>query len=293
MENYNNQTTAPYALDGAQESSFSAVSWQAILAGAAASVAVSLALVLAGSSLGLASMSPWENAGASATALSIGAIAFMMVMQWASSALGGYLTGRLRSKWTAVHTDEVFFRDTAHGFLTWCVATIVTVAFLASTVSAVISGGAQVAGASVAAGSAAAAANSTETANTSDPMNYFIDAMFRSDRPSTNASNAEVNAEVSRILVMDLKNDNVPAEDRAYLSRVVANRTGLSEAEASQRVDQTITQIKDAEVKAKQAADKARKATATVSLLTFFSLILGAFVAAVAAALGGRHRYEV
>src|SRR5882724_8148664 len=119
----------------------SAVSWPAIIAGAFVMVSASLILLALGSGLGLAMVSPWPNSGASPTTFSIVTALGLIVVQWLSAALGGYLTGRLRTKWVRVHTHEVFFRDTAHGLLAWAVATIIAVGFLASATSAVIGGG--------------------------------------------------------------------------------------------------------------------------------------------------------
>jgi hypothetical protein len=91
--------------------SASAVSWGAIFAGAAAAAALSLILLLLGTGLGLSSVSPWANEGVSATALSVSTILWLTFTQLAASAMGGYLAGRLRTKWVSVHGDEVYFRD--------------------------------------------------------------------------------------------------------------------------------------------------------------------------------------
>lgn len=53
-------------------------------------------------------------------------------MQWLSAALGGYVTGRLRTRWVGLHTHQAFFRDTAHGFITWSLATRAAALFFAS-----------------------------------------------------------------------------------------------------------------------------------------------------------------
>ena len=102
----------------------SAVSWSAIFAGTVTAVGVSLTLLVIGSAFGLASISPWPGLGTKPTTFTIGAGIWLIVMQWLSSALGGYMAGRLRTRWQTLHTDEVFFRDTAHGLLTWATATI-------------------------------------------------------------------------------------------------------------------------------------------------------------------------
>jgi hypothetical protein len=132
------------------ESSISAISWPAIIGGAFAAASLALILLALGSGFGLASVSPWPNSGASTTTFTIVAgiwliVVQLIVVQWISSALGGYLTGRLRSKWVGVHTHEVFFRDTANGFLTWAVAAVIGAAVLTSTASSLISRGSHVA----------------------------------------------------------------------------------------------------------------------------------------------------
>src|SRR3954451_9048296 len=143
------------------ESSVSAVTWPAIFGAAFVAAATSIVLVALGSGLGLASVSPWRDSGASATEVAWMTAAWLIVVQWLSAGLGGYLAGRLRTKWANTHTHEVFFRDTAHGFITWAVATVIVAGFLASAVGSALSGGARVAaGSSAAAGVATAATQS-------------------------------------------------------------------------------------------------------------------------------------
>ena len=126
-----------YPTGGATGASVSAVSWSAIVAGAVTAIALTLVLVTLGSAFGLAAISPWPGAGARATTFTIGAGLWLIVTQWLSSAVGGYLAGRMRTRWTGLHTDEVFFRDTAHGLITWAFATVViaVVALAAVTLS--------------------------------------------------------------------------------------------------------------------------------------------------------------
>ncbi|MEA3037796.1 MAG: hypothetical protein QOE79_309 [Sphingomonadales bacterium] len=107
------------------ESKGSAVSWSAVTAGTVAAIALTLTLLTIGSAFGLGSISPWPGVGAKPTTFTIGAGIWLIVTQWLSAALGGYLTGRLRVRWHGLHTDEVMFRDTAHGLLTWATATVI------------------------------------------------------------------------------------------------------------------------------------------------------------------------
>ena len=245
-------------------------------------------LLALGSGFGLASVSPWSNTGASATTFTVMTAIWLIVVQWVSSGLGGYLTGRLRTKWVGVHTHEVFFRDTANGFLAWAVAAVIGAAFLASAASSLLGGGTHVA-ATIAAGGAAGTSQGTVQANPSD---YLVDSLFRSDQPNPNRGDQEVRAETGRILATDIKNGDVPAGDKTYLAQLVPARTGLSQADAEKRVDEVIAKAKAAETKARQVADEARKAGAYLSIFTAVSMLIGAFIAAAAAALGGQHRDE-
>ena len=152
------EPTRPYAErdDLAPVASRSAVSWGAVFAGAAAAAALSLILLLLGTGLGLSSVSPWNAEGIDASTFGVSSILWITFMQLAASALGGYLAGRLRTKWSGVNGDEVYFRDTAHGMLAWAVATLGTAALLSSVVGAILGGGVQAAGSAV--GNAASAA---------------------------------------------------------------------------------------------------------------------------------------
>jgi hypothetical protein len=288
------------------ESSKSGVSWAAIFAGAFVAVAMSLILLVLGTGLGLGSISPWANDGASASTIGIGAIVWLVVMQLASAALGGYVGGRLRTKWVGVHNDEVFFRDTAHGLLVWAVATVIAAAFLTSAVGSVVSGTAKVAGAATATGVAAMGAGAAGMANTgeqpgrgaaNDPSAYFVDMMFRADKPSADADNGALRREAGRIVATGIAKGEVSTADKAYLVNLVAARTGMSPADAEKRVTDVVSQAKaaaeSAKAKAQQAADDARKAGAYLALWIFISLLIGAFCASVAATIGGRQRDEV
>jgi hypothetical protein len=282
---------------GTPEATRSAISWGAIIGGAFAAASVSVILVALGSGLGLASVSPWSNSGASVTAVKAMTIIWLIVVQWLSAGIGGYLTGRLRTQWANIHSHETYFRDSAHGFVTWAVATVIVAVVLSSAVSSLVGGatrgaatiagsavqgGTQAAG-TVAAGAPGAAANS---------FAYFVDMMFRSDAPNANATDQEVKGETGRIMTRALRDGDLSAPDRTYLAKLIAAQTGLSQADAEKRVDAVYAQAREAELKAKQAADAARKAGAQLALFTALSMLIGAFIAAAAAALGGAHRDE-
>ncbi|MGH7032352.1 MAG: hypothetical protein ACREFL_01310 [Stellaceae bacterium] len=283
------------------ESPVSAVSWAAIIAGALAAAAASLILLALGSGLGLASVSPWSGGGLSAAGFGIAAGIWLIVVQWLASALGGYLTGRLRSKWVGTHSYEVFFRDTAHGFLAWALATLASAMLLAGATSSIVGGGVRAA-ANVAGGAAqGAVASNNASGNASggsatsgsaalDP--YDLDALFRSDRSDANAPATESRAEALRIIAHGAASGDVPQADRTYLAQQVSARTGISPDAAAKRVDNAIGRAKALAAEAKKAADTARKSAAALAIFTALSMVIGAFIASTAAALGGRQREE-
>jgi hypothetical protein len=242
------------ALIGAAEAAQSAVSWAAVFAGALVAISTTLIFVAIGSGLGFAAASPWPGSGPSGTTFAIGVGVWLIVTQWLSSALGGYITGRLRTKWTGIHTHEVLFRDTAHGLLAWAVATAIIGAVALSATS------------SVAGASMSAAAIS---------VNDAADTLLRTAHPGT--SSAATREEIVRVLT---RGSDLKADDKSYLANEVATQTGLSPAEAQQRVDAAVTSIRE-------AADKARKASSALSFFTALSMLIGAFIASVAAAYAG------
>ena len=289
---------------GSAPGSTSAVSWGAIIAGAVVAAAVSLILLVLGSGLGLAVVSPWSNSGVTLATLATSTLVWLVVVQWVASAVGGYLTGRLRTRWTAIHTDEVFFRDTAHGFVTWALATAVAAALFGSAVSSVIGGSVQTVAtvASGAAQGATQAATGAAAGGLADPSAYFVDSLFRASRvpapadatapaaPPASGDSQTYRAEAGRILVNGIAGAEFPGADRTYLAQIVAEHTGLSADDAQKRVDEVIAQMQAAKAKAKEAADQARKAGVTLSLATFLALLIGAFIASAAAAVGGHLR---
>lgn len=300
-----NAISANRAQDGAvpaRESTVSAVSWAAVFAGAVIAAALSLALLAGGSGLGLLSVSPWGDEGLSAPAVGIGIIAWMLFTQIVAYGIGGYVAGRLRTKWVDAHIDEVYFRDTAHGFLVWALSAVVSAALLGSALATLASGAAK-AGASVAAGAgaavtASAAAGAGAAAGGMDGAgDYFTDVLLRNERPDAGGDRAAARAEVGRIVAMSLARGEMTPADRDYVARVIAAQAGIDAAAAQQRVNQTLQQARqaadDAKHKAREAADAARKAAAALALWGFASMLIGAFVASLCATWGGRRRDTV
>ena len=286
--------TTPQAVGVAPES---AVSWGAILAGAAAAAALSLILVILGLGLGLSSVSPWAFEGVSAETFGWSSIAWLTLTAIAASGLGGYIAGRLRTKWSGVHGDETYFRDTAHGFLSWAVGTLLAAGLLTSAIGGILGAGAKVAGATAGAaastvGVAAAGAGSAALGSQEGDLQYWVDSLFRSNPgaqptppapalgnaapgtpapqpaagalaprpmpgPDRGPDRRDVRAEVNRIVINSLQSDTMDPADTQYLAQLVAAQTGLSQAEAQARVTDVQTRMRAALDKAKQSAKQA------------------------------------
>lgn len=255
----------------------SPVSWAAVVAGAVAAAALALVLVAFGSGLGLSSISPWSGSGVSGSTFQIGTGIYLVIVGVMSSAVGGYVAGRLRTKWVGVHNNEVFFRDTAHGLLAWALATLISATALTSTTAYLASG--------AVAGGTAASSQALGRLGTSE---IYVDKLFRPapGQSPTQADNGNfgTRAEVLRLWTADFHSSaDLSQADRAYVAQAVATRTGLSQADAEKRVDAVVTE-------AKSAADTARRNAAHLSFWLTAALLFGAFAASLAAAEGGALR---
>lgn len=300
-----------------------ALEWAPIIGGAIAAAAISFVLLTFGAAVGLTLTSPWPNAGASAVAVAIVVGFWAMVVQAGSFAAGGYLAGRMRTARMESSLPEGQFRDGAHGFLVWGLGVVFGAALLGLTGLSALKTTAQ-STALVAGGAASGvAAKGTENALATGPVDYAVDYVFRpagtapaqtaapaagsaaapadqmpapavTARTSvaTQSPSSEDRAEVARIFTQTIRNQELTARERDYLTQVVVRRTGMPEADAQKRVDEAVNEAKNLEIKARAAADKARKAALIAGFLAAVSLLLGAAAAAAGASLGGRHRDE-
>ncbi|WP_322045283.1 hypothetical protein [Paraburkholderia sp. J67] len=284
-----------------------AVSWRAILAGAVGMAAFSLILLTLGTGLGLSSLSPWPGSGAHAKTFGAAVVIWICVSQIMASGLGGYLAGRLRRHWPRISSDETHFRDTAHGFLAWALATLVMACLLASTVSGLGRTAAMAAaetGTHSAMGLGGVDRGNAQAAWQTWPVGYLIDGMLRpvdgapapmATRPEQALADVAQKQEVARIFLNALPSGGaLSPEDTRYVSQVVAQQTGLAPADAQARVSTTYARLQDKmnamETAARAAADEARKVTIRATLWLFVSLLMGAFTASFMATVGGRLR---
>jgi hypothetical protein len=275
--------------NSAIDDTHSAVSWKAIVAGSTASIALSLLLVAFGVGVGFSVVSPWSDSGVSGTTFTIAAGVYLIVVAMLSSTIGGYLAGRLRSQWKTVHEHERYFRDSAHGFLVWAFAAIVSAAVLGGAFTHIL------------AGASAGIVPAATSAAQGSPTDQYVDKLLRTD-PARNSETAAPlqggqaagfaqgrsaganRTEITRILLPGLhKGGTVADADRAYLAKVVSARTGLSQADAEKRVNEVTAE-------AKTAADSARKSVAAFSLWLVVAMLAGALSASLAAIEGGNLR---
>ncbi len=272
------------------------VEWGAVLAGAALAAAISFVLLTFGAAIGLSAVSPWPNSGASARVVASIAVFWAMAQQIGAFMAGGYVAGRMRSRWhEAGHEAE--FRDGLHGGLVWAVGVVIGAALFLSTTGSVARTGAEAAG-----GAAVLAGSST-----SDPMDAVLDTLTRpatvaqagsapaatspasppaasaAPRARAVAAGDESRAEMSRVLSSAVVNGSLTGENRAYLVQLVSQRAGISQLEAERRVDQAFNT-------AREAADKARRAGILTGFVTAASLVLSLGAAWWAAMRGGHHR---
>ncbi|MGY6661616.1 MAG: hypothetical protein ACXIVO_04775 [Glycocaulis sp.] len=255
-----------------------AISWSAVFAGAFAAGGLTIILVILGTAFGFGAMSPFAGDGLSLTTISIVTIIWLIFTQIFASVLGGYIAGRTRLRWS-IHADEVFFRDSVHGFLTWAVAT----AFM-FVVAGIAAGG----GALGATAVTAAAVHSEEGAPA--PATIITDRLYRAPGADPEAL-ASARQEADRFVVRAIADpDSVTAEDRAWLVEDVAERTAIGVNEADARVQAAFAQMDAARAEARDEVDTARAASATLAIATALAMLFGAFVASAAAIFGGRER---
>jgi hypothetical protein len=299
------------------------VQWGAVILGALAASAISMVLLTFGAGLGLSATSAHPYAGASAKALAVISALYAAITMVASFAAGGYITGRMRLPATE-ELAESDFRDGAHGFAVWALSLVVGGVVAASGAAGVLKTTVE-AGTAIAGGAAAGAASNPALGQAAanrmsvTPTDYAVDRIFApapaaaapaagGAAPATpggapamppagmggqaSPARTDMVAPVNRIWAASLKSGQLDARDRATLVATVQQQTGLPQAEAEKRVDDAYTELKNAEQKARDAAEKARKAALITAFALAATLLLGCAAACAGAAAGARHRTE-
>ena len=290
------------------------VQWGAIILGALGATAISMVLLAFGAGIGLSATSAQPYAGASAKALAVISALYTAVTMVAAFAAGGYITGRMRLPATEDDIAESDFRDGAHGFGVWALGLVLGAAVAASGVAGVVKTAVQATAAVAGAASAGAASNPQLTSQISmNPTDYAVDRILAPapagggnmatnppaggvPAPATTAqaapSRADMTAPVTRIFAASIKSGQLDPRDKATLVAIVQQQTGLPQAEAEKRVDEAYNDLKTAEQKARDAAEKARKAALITAFGVAATLLLGCAAACAGASAGAKHRHE-
>ncbi len=236
------------------------VDWGAIIAGAFVAAAISSVFLAFGSAVGLSFASLSPPGSASLTGLAVAAALWLLWVQVSSFMGGGYIAGRMRRTIGDAKPHEVEMRDGGHGLIVWAVGVVIGAMFAAWIATAGVAGLTAVTG-------------STD---------YLASKLLRSGSATESGGSTTV---IGRILTMSIGTSSVDEADRDYAVREIATRTGLPEADAKKRFDDTVSELKA------QAAS-VRKFSILIAFLTAASLLIGAVGAWWAARAGGRHRDE-
>jgi hypothetical protein len=245
--------------------------WTPVVAGAFVAAAVSIILIAFGAAIGLSivSSSPtWRDAS---SALAVASGLYLLLAALVSFGFGGYVAGRLRERWsTSAHSDVVEFRDGTHGLLAWAIAVVITGLVAAASAATLASKAAQPA--------------ASPEATTGEPLiAYELDRLFRAERRPTDGDLTYSRAEAARILLAATGRQGITPDDRTYLVRLVASKTGIAPPDAERRVG-------DAIAGATTAVHKARRSAVILGFSTAVSLLVGAAAAWYTSCVGGRYR---
>lgn len=276
-------------------SRFTAVDWGAILGGVAVATAIVFVMAAFGSGIGLSLASPYE--GASPMTHAIALALWVLWVTVASYAAGGYVCGRLRRRNIDMPREEAEVRDGAHGLVVWATSMLIIAFATGSSLYNIGKAGVD------------AATQQAQKAGLTNPVDYRVDTLMRGDgemrmgatgggagrfaaAPAPAANSAETRQIVSRIVARGQTSGELSPQDRTYLQNVLSSGTGASQQDARNRVDALAQQIKDDNAKAKETADKARKAGILASFVAAAAMLLAAASAWGGATAGGRHRDE-
>jgi hypothetical protein len=237
------------------------VDWGAIIAGGFIAIAISSVFLAFGSAVGLSLTSFQSGNSASMTGLAIAATLWLLWVQVSSFVGGSYVTGRLRRRIGDATAHEAEMRDGSHGLIVWAVGVVVGTAIASWLATSGLTGAATV-----------------------GATDYYVDKMIRSDT-AVQADPANDTVQISRVLAKNLALKVMDDSDKTYLVREIAARSGLPEAEAQKRLDETMLTLK-------AQADSARRYGILIAFLTAASILVSAVASWWAACAGGKHRNE-
>jgi len=262
-------------------SSVAYVDWAPIVAGAVVAAAISTVMSAFGAAIGLSATSPVSGSAISGTAWIVATAIWVLWIAVSSFVAGGYLAGRMRRRIHDASEHESDIRDGAHGVIVWAIGALL-IGYLATT---------SITGAAKSVASAGAAGATTLLSASINPLDAAVSRLTRAGTASA-ATADNFKQDVTGILATSTASGSISDEDKAYLTAQIAAHTGLSQADAAKRVDDTMAALNAASEKAKQAAEIARKTGVLVAFMIAASLAVSAAAAWWAASIGGKHRDE-
>jgi hypothetical protein len=283
---------APASVGSIETAPVRYVDWPAILGGAVAGAGVAFVLSTFGTGLGLSLVSPYRGEGLPAWGLVVGIGLWTLWVAGTSFIAAGYVTGRMRRRMPDASTHEAQIRDGVHGVIAWSTCALIGAALLAlgaygtGTVASRIAPAA----ANVAPAARATAARPGQL----DEGDYtvIVEQMFGPGEENSKPGAEPARRVAAKILAAGVAVGKLEERDRAYLTKLIASRSGIDEPTAQGRVDQAFKESQALAEKAKQAANVARKVAVVSAFMLAASLLLGLAACWWAASLGGRHRDE-
>jgi len=251
----------------------SLVDWRTIVGGTVLAAGVSVTLLAFGSAVGLSVASTAPSWRDSSPWLWLLSGVFLLFVALCSFGIGGYAAGRMRTPTRLTADRESEFRDGMHGLFVWGLSILLTGGLA-------LGGAATVTREATPSGGSAGLASSVAGENT---IASELDELFRTARPVPDTYLGYPRAAAARILLKSSSHRGIPADDRAYLSTLVMSRTGVTAAEADDRVNRVIAEATD-------ELRRARMAAVMQAFLIAAALLVGAAVAWFSAEEGGRDR---
>ncbi|ARF49195.1 TIGR04086 family membrane protein [Pantoea stewartii] len=300
------------------------ISWSAVFAGVICALIIHILLTLLGTAIGATTIDPLQE-GNPFKHLGTGALVWTAIEMLLAIVAGAYVAGRLAQREGALH-----------GLLIFGISTVITIYLAVSLASSVLGGAMNILGTgfqAVGQGISAAAPSVTQMAkdklqenniNLNDMQRELETTLRQTGKPelqpeklkqdaNNEAQNAENQANNTanhpQTADTDLANwfkgvidrhaDTLQAADREALKNIIKARTGKSDQEAEQIVNQAEQSYQQAmqkyqelkqqaEQKAREAGEQAAKATAKASWYAFFILIIEAVLAGVMGMVGRR-----
>jgi hypothetical protein len=276
---------------------FPSLCWKAIIGGTVAAIGIHLLLTALGVGAGLATFTPMTDTNPGAN-FSVGAAIVWSLCALIALAFGGFIAGRFS------HSLHSGF---AHGIIVWSLTLIISLLLLTAGTGMVMGGALKVLGEGLGIGGKAIAAGAGDLAKegvkrSSDQLGSFIDEAVQSI-PTNSAPKASIRAKreigfaVTKLFAPG--NDISSQDNRTAAIKSLVDYAQMSEADATKTVDDWMASYKNlkveldnlktmAEQKAREAADKAASNLSCAAMWSFFALLIGLLVTALAGRCGAR-----